>query len=79
MAYQKDRKRVREVLLKNGIVVVINKKHVKKPGDLIKTMWEVYQAGYVAETTFRIDAGILKEGMKELVKMREQTPDDKPF
>jgi len=79
MAYQKDRKRVREVLLTDGVVVVINKKHVKKPEDLIKTMWEVYQAGYVAETTFRIDAGILKEGMKELVEMREQTPDDNPF
>lgn len=79
MAYQKDRNRVREVLLKSGVVVVLNKKHVLKPEDLINTMWEVYQAGYVAETTFRIDAGILKEGMKELVKMREQTPDDKPF
>ncbi|MCK5134243.1 MAG: bifunctional 4-hydroxy-2-oxoglutarate aldolase/2-dehydro-3-deoxy-phosphogluconate aldolase [Bacteroidales bacterium] len=79
MAYQKDRNRVREVLLNSGIVVVMNKKHVKKPEDLVKTMWEVYQAGYVAEATFRIDAGILKEAMKELVRMQEEVPDDKPF
>ena len=79
MAYQKDRNRVREVLLKSGIVVVMNKKHIKKPGDLVKTMWEVYQAGYVAEATFRIDAGILREGMTELVRMQEEAPADKPF
>ena len=79
MAYQKDRNRVREVLLNKGIVVVMNKKHIKKPEDLVKTMWEVYQAGYVAEATFRIDAGILREGMKELVRMQEEAPADKPF
>lgn len=79
MAYQKDRNRVREVLLSSGVVVVMNKKHVKKPEDLVKTMWEVYQAGYVAEATFRIDAGILKEAMKELVRMQEEVPADKPF
>lgn len=79
MAYQKNRDRVRETLLKSGIVVVMNKKHVKKPEDLVKTMWEVYQAGLVAEATFRIDAGLLKEAMTELVKMQEEVPADKPF
>ena len=79
MAYKKDRARVREAMLKSGVVVVMNKKHITKPEDLATTMWEVSQAGYLAETTFRIDPGILKEGMKECVKMREEAPADKPF
>ena len=79
MKHKKNRNRVRDMLLKSGVVVVLNKKHVKKPEDLITTMWEVYQAGYIAETTFRIDYSILKEGMKELVKMREQVTTDNPF
>jgi 2-keto-3-deoxy-6-phosphogluconate aldolase len=79
MIYKKDRNRVREALINSGVVVVINKKHVKNPQHLITTMWEVYQAGFVAETTFRIDPGILKEAMVELIKMREKTAADKPF
>jgi len=79
MAYRKDRSKVREALLKSGVVVVINKKHVTKAEDLVTTMWEVNNAGLVAETTFRIDQGILKEGMKELVKMRDESPSDNPF
>ncbi|MFC1562741.1 hypothetical protein ACFL4Z_01665 [candidate division KSB1 bacterium] len=79
MAYKKDRSRVDKALRKSGIVVVMNKKHVKKPEDLVTTMWEVYKAGYVAETTFRIDPSILREGMKELVKIREDSPLDNPF
>ena len=74
MVYRKDRTRVREMMLKSGVVVVMNKKHITKPEDLATTMWEVYQAGYVAETTFRIDPDVLKEGMKECVKMREEAP-----
>jgi 2-keto-3-deoxy-6-phosphogluconate aldolase len=42
-------------------------------------MWEVYQAGYVSECTFRIDPGILKEGMSELIKRRAGAPADHPF
>ena len=79
MAYEKDRSRVDKALRKSGVVVVINKKHVKKPEDLVTTMWEVYKSGLIAETTFRIDKSILEEGMKELVKMREETPPDNPF
>ena len=79
MAYQKDRKQVRESLLASGIVVVMNRKHVKKPEHLITTMREVYEAGFVAETTFRIDPGILAEGMQELVKMRDENTSDRPF
>jgi len=79
MKYVYNRKKVKDALLKSGVVVVINKKHVKKPEDLIITMQEVYNAGYVAETTFRIDPAILKEGMAELVKMREESPENNPF
>ncbi len=79
MIYQKNRKIVREALLKSGVVVVLNKKHVKNPEHLVNTMLEVYKAGFVAETTFRIDAAILKEGMQELVKLREDSPSDNPF
>ena len=79
MPYQKDRKRVDKMLRKSRVVVVMNRKHVKKPEDMVTTMWEVYQSGFVAETTFRIDAGILKEAMQELVKKREESPSDNPF
>jgi 2-keto-3-deoxy-6-phosphogluconate aldolase len=77
--YQRDRKRVDGALRKSGIVVVMNRDHVKKPADMVLTMQEVYQAGFVAECTFRIDEGILREGMRELVKLRAQSPTDKPF
>jgi 2-keto-3-deoxy-6-phosphogluconate aldolase len=79
MAYKNDRSKVRKALLNSGVVVVMNKKHITKPEDLVVTMKEVYAAGLVAETTFRIDPGILREGMKELVKLREEAPEDKPF
>ncbi len=79
MSFTFDRNKVRKAMLNSGVVVVINKKHVKKPEDLITTMLEVYKAGYVAETTFRIDPAILKEGMTELVKLREESPEDNPF
>jgi 2-keto-3-deoxy-6-phosphogluconate aldolase len=42
-------------------------------------MWEVYRAGYIAECTFRIDTGILKEGMHELIRKRDASPADEPF
>ena len=79
MSYHKDRKKVREALIESGVVVVMNKKHVTNPQDMITTMWEVYRFGYVAETTFRIDAGILREAMKELTGMREESPKERPF
>jgi len=53
--YQRDRARVDSALRKSGIVVVMNKDHVKSPQDMITTMTEVYKAGLVAEITFRND------------------------
>ncbi len=79
MAYQYDRKRVDNALRKSGIVVVMNKSHIQAPDHFVTTMWEVYQAGFVSECTFRIDPGLLKEGMQELVKRREESPEDNPF
>ena len=77
--YQRDRARVDKALRSAGVVVVMNRDHVKKPEDLVTTMWEVYQAGYVAECTFRIDAAILGEAMQELVGRRAEAPAEKPF
>ncbi len=77
--YTRDRKRVDAAMRKSGIVVVMNKDHVKKPEDMVVTMTEVYKAGLVAEITFRIEEALLREGMKELVKVRAACPADKPF
>lgn len=77
--YKRDIKRVDLAVRKSGIVVVLNKKHVKTPEHMVTTMWEVYQAGYVAECTFRIDSSILKEGMGELTGKRDACPAEKPF
>jgi len=77
--YKRDPKRVDSALRTSGVVVVMNRKHVKTPEHMVTTMWEVYQSGYVAECTFRIDEGILREGMQELVKRRGESPPDKPF
>ena len=68
MSYKRDRARVDKVLRKAGVVVVMNKDHIKTPEHMATTMTEVYKAGLAAEITFRIDEGILREGMKELVK-----------
>jgi 2-keto-3-deoxy-6-phosphogluconate aldolase len=79
MTYQYDPKRVDTVLRASGVVVVMNKSHIQAPEHFIDTMWEVYQAGYVSECTFRIDPGLLQEGMAELRARREQAPADRPF
>ena len=77
--YQRCPARVDKVMRRSGVCVVMNKDHVKEPAHMVTTMWEVYQAGYVAEITFRIDEGILREGMQELVQRRAGTPDNNPF
>ena len=77
--YTYDIKRVDTALRKSGIVVVMNKSHIQAPEHFVETMWEVYKAGLVSECTFRIDPGLLSEGMEELVERRAQAPADKPF
>ncbi len=78
-AYRRDRSRVDRLLRAAGVVVVMNKDHIKKPEDMVITVGEVYRAGLVAEVTFRIDEAILREGMTELVRMRAAAPPDKPL
>ena len=77
--YKRNRVITDRIIRKSGIVVVMNKKHVRNAEDLIVTMQEVHKAGFAAECTFRIDEGIVKEAMKELVKIRNQYPDDNRF
>lgn len=77
--YVRDRARVDKALRSSEVVVVMNRDHVKKAEDLVTTMWEVYQAGYVAECTFRIDAALIEEAMEDLTTHRAETPADKPF
>ena len=77
--YQRDRGRVDAALRESGIVVVMNRSHVEQPEHMVTTMRAVYEAGLVAECTFRIDAGILREAMQELVGQRAAAPADKPF
>ncbi len=62
-----------------GVCVVMNKDHIKKPEDMVVTMSEVYEAGFVAEVTFRIEEGILREGIQGLMRKREEAPADRPF
>jgi 2-keto-3-deoxy-6-phosphogluconate aldolase len=77
--YRRDRKRVDAALRRSGVVVVMNKSHVETPEHMVTTMRAVYDAGLVAEITFRIDEGILREGIQELVKQRAESPPDNPF
>ena len=70
MSYQRNRARVDTALRASGVVVVMNRDHVKKPEDLVTAMWEVYQAGLVAECTFRIDSALIKVRLKQEEQQR---------
>lgn len=74
--YQRNRATVATVLSGSRVVVVMNTKHVKTAEHMVNTMWEVYQAGLVAETTFRIDEGIIREAMPELSRLRQAEFDE---
>lgn len=67
------------ILRQSEVVVVLNTKHVRNADDLVTTMWEVYQVGLVAECTFRLDLGIIKEAMPELKRRRQECSTDSPF
>jgi 2-keto-3-deoxy-6-phosphogluconate aldolase len=69
--YTHDRKRVGDALRRIGVVVVMNADHVKTPEHMVTTMTAVFEAGFIPEVTFRIDAGILREGMDELRRRRQ--------
>lgn len=75
--YKRDPARVDKALRKKGIVVVMGRDHARNSQDVINTVKAIYEAGYVAEVTFRIEEGILREAMSELTRMRlESDPDD---
>ena len=70
--YRPDRARVVRALERSGVVVVMNADHIRSARDMVVTVEEVHRAGYVPEVTFRIDAGILREGMFELRRKRAE-------
>jgi len=78
-AYERDPARVDRILRKKGVVVVMNKAHARKPEDAINTVKAIYEAGYVAEVTFRIEEGILREAMSELMRMRAESDPNDPL
>lgn len=77
--YQRDRVKTDAAMRASGIVVVMNKSHIAKPEHMVTTMKAVYEAGYVAEVTFRIEESLLREAMVELVKIQADSPADNPF
>lgn len=77
--YKRDRKLTDTAIRNSGIVVVMNASHIKTAEHAVTTMQAVYDAGYVAEITFRVDTALLREAMRELVKVRAEAPKEKPF
>ena len=77
--YIMDPKRVDKVLRKIGVVIVMGRDHARKAGDLINSVKAIYKAGYVAEVTFRIDEGMLREAMNELTKIRAESDPENPM
>jgi 2-keto-3-deoxy-6-phosphogluconate aldolase len=71
-AYVRDPKRVDKLLRDRGVVVVMGRDHAKTPQDVINTVLGIYEAGLIAEVTFRIPEGVLVEAMAELRKRREE-------
>lgn len=72
-AYTRDPSRVDKALRQKGIVVVMARDYARNPQDVINTIQAIYEAGYIAEVTFRIPEGIVKEAMSEVRKRREET------
>jgi len=71
-AYVRDPKRVDKLLRDKGVVVVMGRDHAKTPQDVINTVLGIYEAGLIAEVTFRIPESVLVEAMAELRKRREE-------
>ena len=77
--YKRDKAKVDKALRQKGVVVVMGKDHAKKAEDAINSVKAIYEAGYVAEVTFRIEEGILREAMSELTKMRSESDPENPM
>jgi len=76
--YTRDPSGVEKLLREKGVVVVMGRDHAKTPQDVINTVQGIYEAGYIAEVTFRIPEPILKEAMSELRKRRLDMQDRRP-
>jgi 2-keto-3-deoxy-6-phosphogluconate aldolase len=70
--YTRDPKRVDKLLRERGVVVVMGRDHAKTAEHVINTVQGIYEAGLIAELTFRIPEPLLKEGMAELRKRRQE-------
>jgi 2-keto-3-deoxy-6-phosphogluconate aldolase len=77
--YVRDPGRVDRLLRERGVVVVMGRDHAKTAEHVVSTVQGIYEAGYIAEVTFRIPEGLLKEAMAELRSRREATPPDRPM
>jgi len=77
--YKRSPARVNKFLREKGVVVVMGRDHAKKPEHAINTVKAIYEAGYIAEVTFRIEEGILREAMNELTRMRAESDPDNPL
>lgn len=69
--YVRDPKRVDKLLRAGGVVVVMGRDHAKTAEHVITTVQGICDAGLIAEVTFRIPEGLLKEAMSELRARRE--------
>ncbi len=77
--YKRNPARVDKAIREKSVVVVMGRDHAKKPEDVVNTFKAIYEAGYVSEVTFRIDEGILREAMKELTNIREDSDPEDPM
>ena len=76
--YTRDPSRVDKALRDKGIVVVLARDYARNAQDVVNTIQAIYEAGYVAEVTFRIPEGIVKEAMVELRRRRADTMKARP-
>ena len=65
-SYSRDPSRVDKALRAKRIVVVMAREYARNAQDVVNTIQAIYEAGYVAEVTFRIPEGVVKEAMTEL-------------
>jgi 2-keto-3-deoxy-6-phosphogluconate aldolase len=77
-SYKRDPKQVDRALREKGIVVVMGRDHARNAQDVINTVQAIYEAGFMAEVTFRIPEGLLKEAMTELRRRRDESLRTRP-
>ena len=76
--YARDPSRMDKALREKGIVVVMARDYARNAQDVVNTIQAISEAGYVAEVTFRIPEGIVREAMVELRKRRAESMKTRP-